>query len=111
MRRIRTALLALAAASVLTLPSVAHAGGFEFPDNGTEALGRGAAFTAKATLRPAAAVTTPPSDAPMASMADHVALESALAGTSSSADVRFGIVAVRAGSKNAEPATVKAITT
>lgn len=48
MRRIRTALLALAAASVLTLPSVAHAGGFEFPDNGTEALGRGAAFTAKA---------------------------------------------------------------
>jgi long-chain fatty acid transport protein len=26
----------------------AHAGGFEFPDNGTEALGRGATFTAKA---------------------------------------------------------------
>jgi len=30
------------------LPTVARAGGFEFPDNGTEALGRGGAFTAKA---------------------------------------------------------------
>src|SRR5688572_21305778 len=28
--------------------NVAHAGGFEIPDNGTEALGRGGAFTAKA---------------------------------------------------------------
>ena len=33
---------------VLALPSAAFAGGFEFPDNGTEALGRGATFTAKA---------------------------------------------------------------
>jgi long-subunit fatty acid transport protein len=32
----------------LLLPSAAWAGGFEFPDNDTEALGRGAAFTAKA---------------------------------------------------------------
>lgn len=30
------------------LPALAHAGGFEIPDNGTEALGRGGAFTAKA---------------------------------------------------------------
>ena len=29
-------------------PSRAYAGGFEIPDNGTQALGRGAAFTAKA---------------------------------------------------------------
>lgn len=35
------------ALTVLT-PSFAWAGGFEFPDNGTEALGRGGAFTAKA---------------------------------------------------------------
>jgi hypothetical protein len=34
--------------ALLGLPSVAFAGGFEFPDNGTEALGRGATFTAKA---------------------------------------------------------------
>ena len=33
---------------MLGLPTVAFAGGFEFPDNGTEALGRGGAFTAKA---------------------------------------------------------------
>jgi long-chain fatty acid transport protein len=32
----------------LLAPSVAFAGGFEFPDNNAEALGRGAAFTAKA---------------------------------------------------------------
>lgn len=37
----------LAIASVLATER-ARAGGFEFPDNGTEALGRGAAFTAKA---------------------------------------------------------------
>ena len=42
----------------------------------------------------------------MASMADHVALDSALAGSSSSAVVTFGIVAVRAGSKNADAVTV-----
>jgi len=34
--------------ALLGLPSVAFAGGFEFPGNGTEALGRGATFTAKA---------------------------------------------------------------
>lgn len=38
----------MAALCVVGLPSLAWAGGFEFPDNGTEALGRGAAFTAKA---------------------------------------------------------------
>jgi long-chain fatty acid transport protein len=32
----------------IVFPSVARAGGFTFPDNGTEALGRGGAFTAKA---------------------------------------------------------------
>ena len=42
---IRFRLLMLACAFV---PAVAHAGGFEIPDNNTEALGRGAAFTAKA---------------------------------------------------------------
>ena len=68
------------------------------------------AFRAKAMLRPAAAVTRPPTDAPIASIADQVAAASALAGNNSSADVIFGIVAVRAGSKNAEAATVHAIT-
>jgi long-chain fatty acid transport protein len=33
---------------LVCLPLAAHAGGLTFPDNGTEALGRGAAFTAKA---------------------------------------------------------------
>ena len=46
-----------------------------------------------------------------ASIADHVALDSALAGSSSSADVMLGIVAVRAGSKNACADTVSAMTT
>jgi long-subunit fatty acid transport protein len=40
----RLALLML----VVGIPSLARAGGLEFPGNGTEALGRGAAFTAKA---------------------------------------------------------------
>ena len=60
-----------------------------------------AALRMNATLRPESAVTRPPIDAPIASIADHVALDSALAGISSSADVMLGIVAVRAGSKNA----------
>jgi long-chain fatty acid transport protein len=34
--------------ALLSVPRVAHAGGFEIPDNGTEALGRGGAFVAKA---------------------------------------------------------------
>lgn len=34
--------------ALVGLPTAAFAGGFEFPDNGTEALGRGATFTAKA---------------------------------------------------------------
>src|SRR5215211_7569738 len=58
------------------------------------------ALIVKATLRPATAVTSPPIEAPIASIADQVALDKALAGISSSSDVRFGIVAVRAGSKN-----------
>jgi long-chain fatty acid transport protein len=41
-----TLLLLLLAAALL--PARAFAGGFEFPDNGTEALGRGGAFVAKA---------------------------------------------------------------
>jgi long-subunit fatty acid transport protein len=36
-------------ATTLSSVSLARAGGFETPDNGTEALGRGAAFTAKAS--------------------------------------------------------------
>jgi long-chain fatty acid transport protein len=48
----RRALRTLAATLLATAAVVSHgraqAGGFEFPDNGTEALGRGAAFTAKA---------------------------------------------------------------
>jgi long-subunit fatty acid transport protein len=39
----------LVVAMALSSASVARAGGFETPDNGTEALGRGAAFTAKAS--------------------------------------------------------------
>ena len=69
------------------------------------------ALTTNATLRPAIAVTMPPIDAPIASIADHVALDSAFAVSSSSAAVTFGIVAVRAGSKNACAPTVNAITT
>jgi long-subunit fatty acid transport protein len=46
---IRTILLqTLAALALVSLASSARAGGFEIPDNGTEALGRGGAFTAKA---------------------------------------------------------------
>ena len=64
-----------------------------------------------AMSRPASAVTSPPTDAPIASIAAQVALDSALAGISSSLLVTLGIVAVRAGSKNAEPVTESAITT
>ena len=69
------------------------------------------ALIPNATLRPATAVTRPPTEAPMASIADHVALDSALAGSSSSADVMLGIVAVRAGSKNPCAPTMTAMTT
>ena len=69
------------------------------------------ALIANATLRPATAVTRPPTDAPTASIAAHMAADNALAGINSSADVMFGIVAVRAGSKNADAAIVHAITT
>src|SRR5262245_44865666 len=70
-----------------------------------------AAFRMNATFRPERAVTRPPIDAPAASIADHMALESALAGISSSSDVTLGIVAVRAGSKNAWADTHTAVTT
>src|SRR5262245_9393315 len=69
-----------------------------------------AAFTTNATFLPARAVTRPPTDAPIASIADHAALERALAGINSAADVRFGIVAVLAGSKNADAETVRDMT-
>ena len=39
---------ALALLAVTAIPSRASAGGFELPDNGTQALGRGATFVAKA---------------------------------------------------------------
>src|SRR3954471_6850600 len=68
-------------------------------------------LTMNATSRPKTAVTTPPTDAPMASIADHVALDNALAGSSSWADVMFGMVAVRAGSKKACAETAIAVTT
>ena len=41
-----------------------------------------AAFTTNATFRPAIAVTRPPTEAPMASIADQVALANAFAGRS-----------------------------
>lgn len=40
--------LALSAALAAMLPAVAQAGGMDYPDNGTEALGRGGAFAVKA---------------------------------------------------------------
>src|SRR5215212_4727284 len=69
------------------------------------------ALTTNAALRPASAVTRPPIDAPSASIAAQVALDSALAGSSSSAVVTLGMVAVRAGSKNACAPTAIVITT
>jgi len=45
----RTTTLSICLAlALLSAPRAAHAGGFELPDNGTEALGRGGAFVAKA---------------------------------------------------------------
>jgi len=44
----RRLVTAFVTAFVAVVPASAAAGGFEIPDNGTEALGRGAAFTAKA---------------------------------------------------------------
>src|ERR1019366_5513711 len=70
-----------------------------------------AALIAKATFRPATAATIPPSDAPTASIADHIALDKAFAGSSSSAVVMLGMIAMRAGSKNADADTVSAMTT
>src|SRR5476649_2093565 len=69
------------------------------------------ALTMNAMFRPASAVTRPPIDAPSASIADQVALDSALADNRSSGAVMLGIVAVRAGSKNAWAPTATAITT
>ena len=68
------------------------------------------AFTRNATLRPNSAVTTPPTPAPIASIADHVALDSALAVSSCARVVTFGITAVRAGSKKAVSDTTAPIT-
>src|SRR5207248_426598 len=70
-----------------------------------------AALITNATSRPSHAVTRPPTDAPIASIADHVAADSALAGINSWGDVMLGIVDVRAGSKNADALIVKAVTT
>ena len=66
--------------------------------------------TTNATFLPNTAVTMPPAPAPMASMADQVALESALAVRRSARVVMFGITDVRAGSKNAVADTVAPIT-
>src|SRR5580704_12522313 len=49
MRRISSIVAVLLCASLASLAPRARAGGFEVPDNGTEALGRGGAFTAKAS--------------------------------------------------------------
>src|SRR5262245_56832156 len=70
-----------------------------------------AALTTNATFRPATAVTRPPIEAPIASIADHAALDRALAGINSAADVTLGIVAVLAGSKKADAETVRDMTT
>src|SRR5437764_3767108 len=66
-------------------------------------------LTMNATSFPKTAVTTPPTEAPIASIADHVALASAFAGSSSALLVTLGMVAVRAGSKNACAETVSAV--
>ncbi len=68
------------------------------------------AFTRNAASRPSSAVTMPPAPAPMASMADHVALESAFAVSNSERVVTLGMTAVRAGSKNAVSDTTVPIT-
>src|SRR6185436_4796091 len=70
-----------------------------------------AALMTNATCLPATAVTRPPTEAPIASIADQAALARAFAGINSAADVMLGIVAVLAGSKNADAETVRAITT
>ena len=44
----RTHVIMAIALGLASLPHAAHTGGFEIPDNGTEALGRGGAFVAKA---------------------------------------------------------------
>src|SRR6478672_1842819 len=49
---------------------------------------------------PSVPATTPPSAAPIASIADHVAPLIALAAISSSRLTTSGVIAVRAGSKN-----------
>src|SRR5262249_13216320 len=69
------------------------------------------ALAPNAMFRPAMAVTAPPIDAPSASIADHVALDSALACSRSSGGVTWGMVACRAGSKKACAPTAIAITT
>ena len=48
LRQLPGLLLVMLVVLVLVLPRTAHAGGFEIPDNGAQALGRGAAFVAKA---------------------------------------------------------------
>ncbi len=60
------------------------------------------------TLRPNAAATRPPIDAPSASITDQVPVDSALAVTRSSRATTAGIVADLAGSKNpvADTATI-----
>jgi long-chain fatty acid transport protein len=47
-RRLAASVATLLALAVLATPRTAGAGGFEMPGNGSEALGRGAAFVAKA---------------------------------------------------------------
>ena len=64
-----------------------------------------------AASRPSDAATTPPSDAPIASIADQVPVDTALAETRSSRRTIDGTVADRAGSKNPDAPTVTAVTT
>src|SRR5882672_5961146 len=92
-------------------PAIAGVAAYRVSPRKYAEMKKDAALIANAMFRPATAVTRPPIEAPAASIADHVAAESALAGSSSSSDVMLGMVAVRAGSKNADALTVNAITT
>ena len=70
-----------------------------------------AEFSTNAVSRPHTAATTPPSEAPIASIADHVPVETALAATSWCRGTMSGTVDDRAGSKKPDAPTVTAVTT
>src|SRR5438128_9801252 len=65
----------------------------------------------KAALVPNQPATNPPIAAPRVSIADHVTDEIALAESNSRSETIEGIAAVLAGSKNAEKASCKTVST